>query len=219
MNDAMVYGEKLTQLNPCDPRTLTLLLTPILRPDAKLVDVGCGRGATLQWLSRHTRYRLYGTEPEKALRDVAALDCPEAVLSDAAAENLPYADDYFDAAIMECVFSLLADPAAAAAELARVICLNGILLFSDVYSPAGVNVEAAENPLLRNIYSKETLEAFFENSGFAVLSVFDHTKDLRSMFAQMIMDGTAREFLDSPGRKALRRWKTGYGIWIFKKTG
>ena len=219
MNETMVYGEKLAQLNPCDPQTVTRLLTPILHPDAKLVDVGCGRGATLLWLSRHSRYRLYGTEPEKALRDIAARDCPAAMLSDAAAENLPYADDYFDAAIMECVFSLLTEPAAAAAELARVIGLNGILLLSDVFTPAGVNVEAAENPLLRNIYTEETMEDFFEDAGFMALSVYDHTKELRSMYAQMIMDGTARDFLDGPGGKTLRQWKIGYGIWIFKKMG
>jgi SAM-dependent methyltransferase len=168
----------------------------------------------------------------------------------AGAEALPFPQGMFGAALMECVFSLTDDPTAAVGELARVIQANGALLVAELYARSDESIEIPHNPVLRNIYAKGPLEAFFLQCGqcsgnslrpseklpskqclsarpprpakpdeprFALLRFVDRTPDMRSLFAQMIMDGTGDVCFDTKTRKLLRQAKVGYGIWLFAR--
>lgn len=213
----MVYGETLTRLNPCDPQMIAHLLGLLVGPGAHVADVGCGRGVTLAWLSKHTGYALFGAEPERGLYDEAHENCPEAVIARAAADDLPFADQGFDAVLMECVFSLLDSPEAAAKEISRITRRQGALLLTDLFTQAEEDIDVEKSDLLRYIYTKQSVETFFENSGFVLDQFIDRTADIQTMIAQMIMDGAGGDFLSDETRRLLRQAKAGYGIWIFQK--
>ncbi|MCL1804706.1 MAG: class I SAM-dependent methyltransferase [Clostridiales bacterium] len=212
----MPYGERLAKLNPCHPRSTEELLRPLVGFGARLADIGCGRGATLSWLAEHNSYELYGAEPDDTSYACATVNCPSAMVVKSTADALPFDNDFFHAILMECVFSLTEDPSAVAAEAARVLRGQGFLLLSDLFTYGEDDLRVRQT-LLRRVYALRSLEGYFIGHGFLLCRFIDHTRDLRSMFAQMLMDGTADAYLDDETRKQLREVKAGYGIWIFQK--
>jgi ubiquinone/menaquinone biosynthesis C-methylase UbiE len=207
-------------LNPCDPQFVAQVLAPRAPRHASLVDIGCGRGATLAWLSEHSDYALHGVEPDKSLIAEARENCPAATIALAGADALPFGDSTFDAALMECVFSLLDAPLSAIDELSRVIRPQCALALTDLYSRSGIDLDVRQSSsLLGHVYAKATIDAFFEGGGFKLETFIDRTADMGTMMAQMIMDGAAGDCLDDETIKLLRRAKAGYGIWIWKNSG
>ena len=204
----MAYGEGLRQLNPISPELIAEALSALCPPDGAVVDIGCGRGATLDWLRAHSDYDLRGVEADPDY----AVACGALT---GRAEALPLADDSCDAALMECVFSLLDDPAAAAAELSRVLRPGGVLLLSDLYGRRG-GAELTESTLLRHIYTEDELRGLWQQAGFDCLSFTDHTFEMQTLLAQMIMDGIACDCCEPANRALLKQVKAGYGLWVFR---
>lgn len=97
-----------------------------LRPDSRLLDVGCGRGGLIEQLG-HDTGRVVGVDPDYAsLREHRLADLPRAVgMSDA----LPFARDSFDMAIAGWLLEHLADPAGAFTAIHRVLKPGGWLVF------------------------------------------------------------------------------------------
>ena len=207
----MAYGENIRQLNPLEPQQLAQTLERFCPQGGRVLDVGCGRGTTLSWLARHTAYQVQGLEPDP---DYAALCGAVQGL----AQQLPFAERSFDAVLMECVFSLLDQGELAAGEVWRVLRPGGVLLLSDLYARQG-QAQLGDNRLLRHIYAAEDLSGFFTRIGFTQAEFIDHSFALKSLLAQMIMDGAACACLDPDSRQILRQVRAGYGLWAFVKPG
>lgn len=125
--------------HPICARFLGLLMRPLapLRdevvPDARgrVLEVGVGTGMNFD------RYRriesLYGIEPDphmikRARRRARRLRFPVR-LDQAAAEELPYPDAFFDTAVLTWVLCTIAEPTRAVAEIMRVLKPGGRLLY------------------------------------------------------------------------------------------
>ncbi len=96
-----------------------------LTPDAKVLDLGCGRGGIVERLG--TCGTWVGIDPDWAsLRDhrVAALPRGQAT-----AHRLPFADCTFDLVVSSWVFEHLPDPAGIFGEVVRVLRPGGRLAF------------------------------------------------------------------------------------------
>jgi ubiquinone/menaquinone biosynthesis C-methylase UbiE len=91
-----------------------------LTPGTILLDVGCGEGASLEFLARKFGVVPYGINEN--------------------AENLLYDDAFFDAVICECVLSLIEDAAKAIREIQRVLKPGGIFIVSDVCDKEELNM-------------------------------------------------------------------------------
>ena len=204
----MAYGEGLRQLNPLSPELIADTLARFIPADAAVADIGCGRGATLEWLREHSDYDLRGVEPDP---DYAAA-CGALT---GRAEALPLTDDSCDAALMECVFSLLTKADKAAAELSRVLRPGGVLLLSDLYGRRG-GAELTESTLLRHIYTDEELREIWQQAGFECLGFTDHTFEMQTLLAQMIMDGITCDCCEPANRALLKQVRAGYGLWVFR---
>ena len=102
-------------------------LTPHLHGGARLLDAGCGTGATGGWLARHGR--LVAVDVEPLALSLYRERRPTATLAAGEIARLPFADGSFDAAL--CVTVLyherVVDPAAAVRELARTVRPGGVV--------------------------------------------------------------------------------------------
>jgi len=196
-------------LNPCAPETVAGLL-----PDgARILDIGCGEGRLLQYLEENG-WLSVGAEPDAGRALKARQNCPRTWIVNARAEALPFPAGSFNAAVMECAFSLC-DPEAAVSELCRVLAPGGTAVITDLYA-SGDQAVLEKSTMVRNIYPKDVVEAFF-GRGFILKSFEDHTHELTEMFAQMILDGTVCGCVAPEELATLRSARPRYGIWLWTR--
>lgn len=135
-----LYGNPLAELlageslHPGGLATTRELLTAArLGPGARLLDVGCGLGASARLAAAEYGLRVDALDASPAVVARAAAKASEARVhwTIGTLPELPFEDATFDAVLAECVLSTM-DRAAALSELARVTRPGGTLLLSDV---------------------------------------------------------------------------------------
>jgi len=97
-----------------------------LTPDARVLDLGCGRGGIVEELHSLTG-RTVGLDPD--LRSLREHRAPAILRVCGRAEALPYPDGSFDLVCCSWVLEHLPEPGQALAEAARVLAPGGRLLF------------------------------------------------------------------------------------------
>ncbi len=110
-----------------------------LPPGARLLDVGCGAGATLHYLGAECRLARLGVDASLKLLRRARQNDLVLPLAQARGEHLPFAGETIDVLLSECTLSIF-DTGQALAEWGRVLKRGGHLMVSDVYvrNPEGV---------------------------------------------------------------------------------
>jgi SAM-dependent methyltransferase len=95
---------------------------------ARVVDVGCGPGALLAELVRRVGLEnVAAAEPAPQFVEAARARNPGADVRVAPAEDLPFADGEFDAALAQLVVHFMSDPVAGLREMARVTRGGGVV--------------------------------------------------------------------------------------------
>jgi ubiquinone/menaquinone biosynthesis C-methylase UbiE len=95
----------------------------------RVVDVGCGPGALTKELVRRGA-EVSAVDPSPQFVTAAAERFPAAHVEQATAEDLPFGDDEFDAALAQLVVHFMADPVAGLREMARVTRAGGVVVAS-----------------------------------------------------------------------------------------
>ena len=94
----------------------------------RVLDVGCGPGAlTSALVSMLGASAVSAVEPSAPFVAACRERFPGVEVAQAAAEELPFADDTFDASLAQLVVHFMADPDAGLAEMARVTRPGGIV--------------------------------------------------------------------------------------------
>jgi len=199
-------------------------------PGARILDVGCGTGASVEYLRRKYRFSALGIDMSGSLfRKTGEADTipPLAV---ARAEALPFTDCCCDGVLCECVLSLVKEPKRAVEEFSRVLRSGGFLILSDIYDRTGCNAfpcsPATSSGCPSTLRSRPFIEALLEDSGFVLLAWEDHTRYLKELVAQLILsNGSPLEFHDlcclfdsgCAGSPDLRRTRPGYFLLVAQK--
>ena len=93
-----------------------------------MLDVGCGPGAlTAVLASRAGADAVSAVEPSASFAAAARERLPGVDVRQSAAEQLPFPDDAFDAALAQLVVHFMTDPVAGLREMARVTRPGGVV--------------------------------------------------------------------------------------------
>lgn len=103
-----------------------------LAPGARLLDIGCGPGASLALARERFCARTVGLDLSASMLAEARSRRPGLRLVRAAAAALPFGDACFAAVLCECVLSLLPEPGAVLAEIGRCLVPGGRFIWADL---------------------------------------------------------------------------------------
>ncbi len=97
-------------------------------PGRRVLDVGCGPGAlTAELVSRVGADAVSAVEPSASFVAAARERLPEVDVRQSAAEQLPFPDGAFDAALAQLVVHFMADPVKGLCEMGRVTRPGGVV--------------------------------------------------------------------------------------------
>jgi len=168
-------------------------------PGVRIIDVGCGTGASVTYLREKHQIRAFGIDLSGDLfrKDGSKRTVPVAV---ARAEELPFADGSCDGVLCECVLSLVLDPKQAVEEFSRVLRSGGFLILSDLYERLPDDEfssgRTTSGGSASGLSSRVFVEKLLEDSGFGLLAWEDHTRSLKELAAQLILSSESREGFD-----------------------
>jgi len=109
---------------------------------ARVLDVGCGRGATVAHLTDRLKLRPVGIDASPAQIARARAARPDLDFAAGRAEDLPFAGGAFDAVLAECLLSTLPDARAALREMVRVLSDGGCVVVTDLYDRGDHHVQS-----------------------------------------------------------------------------
>jgi arsenite methyltransferase len=157
---------------------------------ARVLDVGCGAGASISHLADLGVPHAFGIDASTLLLQAARQANPAISLTHARGERAPFAAGSFDAVIAECTLSLMNDTRSTLGEFARLLKPGGSLIATDMYAR-----QPAALPLLRQLplgcclqgaVSRDSLEEMLPECGFSINLWEDHTQELKTLAARLI---------------------------------
>ena len=98
--------------------------------EGKVVDVGCGSGILTEELARRVGAENVAAADPSPLLETCRERVPEADVRPGTAEELPWTDDTFDAALAQLVLHFLDDPVVGITEMRRVTRPGGVVAAS-----------------------------------------------------------------------------------------
>ena len=171
---------------------------------ARLLDVGCGAGASVEHLRNCYGFDARGVDISLKLIAEGRKRNPDLPLSEATAETLPFEDGSQDGILCECVLSLLEEPFRALAEFRRLLRKNGYLMLSDMYRRELAPGGRPEGYIREAALHRQTA-AWLSENGFTILLWEDHSSLLRELAARLILTNGSLEGLccttQGPGGK------------------
>lgn len=101
-----------------------------LKNDAKILDLGTASGSFLKQLLDSGYKNIFAHDIDDYLPDQNKKNTKEYKLSDLSTENIPWADNFFDAITAWCVLPHLENPFHCGREIKRVLKPGGIFMFT-----------------------------------------------------------------------------------------
>ncbi|MDR3599749.1 MAG: methyltransferase domain-containing protein [Desulfosporosinus sp.] len=160
-------------------------------PGARVLDVGCGSGATVERLVSLYQLQAIGLDPSEVLLERGKKKHPCLQLIQGLGEDLPFPVNDMDGVFAECALSVMVDLDKALAEIFRVLKPGGWLVVNDVYArnPDALQLlqELKLDSCIRRALPKEQLMNKFVEQGFKIVNWSDHTNLLTQLTVNLIM--------------------------------
>ncbi|AFQ43192.1 DVU_1556 family methyltransferase [Desulfosporosinus meridiei] len=160
-------------------------------PGARVLDVGCGSGATVDRLVSLYGLQALGLDPSALLLESGLKKNPSLNLIQGQGEDLPFPAQQMDGVFAECALSVMADLDQVLQEIFRVLKPGGWLVINDVYAknPDGLTgLQALKlDSCIRRALPKEALVDKLLQQGFRLVNWMDHTNLLTQLTVNLIM--------------------------------
>ena len=187
-------GLRELQGGPIRPGGLALTQRAIalsgLPKGSRLLDIGCGAGATIRYLKDACGFDAFGMDPSSLLLAEGAAKHVRIALVRGKGECIPFRDSVLAGVLAECSLSVTEKVEEVLGECWRVLKPGGLLIVNDVYArnPGGV---AAVRTLpmeccLVGAVSRDEWASRMEGSGFQVKLWEDHSLALKEFAAQLV---------------------------------
>lgn len=169
-------------------RALELCRFPV---GSRVLDLGCGTGATLARL-REAGLAAAGLDCSFTL--LALAKARQAPLLAGQATTLPLASDCLDGLFCECVLSAVNQPDRMLPEIARVLRPGGLFVLSDLYLRPGPSALPTSPGCAGGAVHREVLLERLSRHGLVPLRFEDHTRLLADLTCRLIFElGSARQ--------------------------
>jgi SAM-dependent methyltransferase len=173
---------------------------------ARVLDVGCGVGATVTHLADRHGLRPVGIDASPAQIARARAARPDLDIVAGRAEALPFAAGAFDAVLAECVLSTLPDAGLGLREMIRVLSAGGCIVLTDLYDRDGDGAARSRSGL-PSLGPRRAVEALLAGAGLEAETWEDHTGALARLLWDMAVPapaGQGRVAAPAPERPAGR---------------
>lgn len=198
-----------------------------------VLDLGCGRGATVNYLFAKHHIKTVGIDPSVKLIEAAKKEYNHADFFLGSGENLPFSDNSFNCIFAECTLSLMDDLDSTIKQVYRVLKENGWFVITDVYakSPDAVNKlnDFAFNSCMRGLHNLPDLEEKLKSLGFRIKLSEDYSHLLKELLVKIgfsygsmgaFWNVASQDCIDGcKFQEALKLCKPGYFMMVARKGG
>lgn len=199
----------------------------------KLLDLGCGKGATMKYISENYKVDICGLDISESLAAEAKEMNKEADIVVSSGEKTPFTDGIFNGVFAECTLSLMDNLENAIVEVNRIMKCGGYLIISDIYAKntdyiGELNSFSAQT-CLKNPHNLERLKSLLAGRGFSILIEEKHDYLMKQLVVDIIFgydkmanfwNCTGGHCIDGAKfQESIRKSKLGYFLMIAQKEG
>lgn len=196
-----------------------------------VLDIGCGRGATVEHLEECFSLKAFGVDPSKLLLSEGKNRNSDLNIISGTGEDIPFENESMEGVFAECTLSLMNDLDAAIGEAHRVLKRSGWFVITDVYAREPEHIKLLQefsfNSCMRGLHDVEILKGKLKAQGLEVMLFEDYTDLLRQLMVKIIFEyGSMNIFWSKAAscssnceqfQKVLSKCKVGYFLMIARK--
>ncbi|MDW8802685.1 methyltransferase domain-containing protein [Clostridium sp. A1-XYC3] len=198
----------------------------------KLLDIGCGMGATVEYLWDRYELEAVGIDPSRKLIEIGKKRNKKLNLVEGRGESLDFEKSSMKGIFAECTLSLMEDRNKVISEAYRVLAKDGYFIATDVYAKNPQFIHELKdfyfNSCMRGLHDLEELKEEFIRQGFKIALCKDCSDLLKQLMVKIIFtygymnifwrNSTECSINSSKFEEILRRCKVGYFIIVGRKT-
>ena len=204
-----------------------------LNKQTRVLDLGCGMGATASYLYQHYGVKVVGIDPSQKLLKIAKEKNPFSTFVVGTGDALSFENASFECVLAECTMSLMHNLPRTLKEVYRVLEKDGWFVINDVYAKNPESLNQLDNfsitSCMRGMHDLLSLQETLEKIGFEIMLLEDCSQLLKELMVKIIFShGSMAAFWNKAieGEVAqtccffeenIKQCKPGYFILIAKK--
>lgn len=197
-----------------------------------ILDLGCGKGATIKYLRDRYKIRAKGLDISQSLAEEAKKVNKDAEIVISSGESIPFENGSFNGVFAECTLSLMNDLEKTIEEVFRVMTPGGRFVISDIYAnkPEYLNElkSYSVNTCLKAPHDLNELKELLIDKGFDILFEEKEDEYFKQLIIKIIFEyGSMENFWNASDacssldaekfQSALKKCKLGYFLMIAHK--
>lgn len=160
--------------------------------EAKILDIGCGAGLTVEYLTTNYGLRVTGIDKDFFHIEEVKKRIPSLNVQKAQGESLPFENTVFDGIFAECSLSVMDYSSEVLREINRVLKPGGKFAISDLYLKDSFSNEPNQqnttpNTCLKGARTYGEIQKILRDHGFRLIIWQDASEYLKTFVAQYIM--------------------------------